>query len=204
MKTILFTGFDESYRELATITCNRMGKYAMRHGIEFQAFTEPPPGLNIYWTGVARGLELLRDGYERVMYLDVDVIVANPAVAPPNLKGFNASKDWGPDAIEPWHFSMCGFCADESCIQLFEEAIEAEPAWRDKPFQEQATMQALFRHRCSSTQMTVHPRRVFNPVPLAVHSDVVDPYQNGDWLCHITMLPMEDRIRVANEIIGGL
>lgn len=213
MKTILFTGYDKPYEPLADITRPRMMSYANRHGITFKWHLEPPPGLNIYWTGVARGLELLRAGYDRIMYLDVDQLITNPDI-PPTIGdfGFWASKDWGEDATEPWHFSACGWVAHQGCIPMFEAVLDMEPKWRNQPFQEQGPWQEWMRQRIGSLKMrsqqgradtagiNILPRRIFNAVPDEVcPGKVPEPWQPGDFAAHLTMLPMDERIKLAND-----
>jgi len=147
MKSILFTGYDALYEDLADLTVPRMTGFASWNNMHRAIFTVPPPGLNIYWTGVARGLELLREGYDRVMYLDVDQLITNPDNAPiiGADYGLWISQDWGEDATEPWHFSACGWYAHKDCIPMFQAVLALEPEWRDKPFQEQGPWQAVVR-----------------------------------------------------------
>jgi len=224
MKTILFTGFDDPYAGLARITGPRMLTYARRHGMDFFPYHEPPPGLNIYWTGIARGLELLREGYDRVMYLDVDQLITNPDNAP--LIGADyglwISQDWGEDATEPWHFSACGWYAHRDCIPMFEAVLAMEPEWRDKPFQEQGPWQAVVRmmlkdqivlpgqvengrvKEVPAGLINTMQRRYFNAVPDEVcPGKVPEPWQPGDFAAHLTMLPMEERIALASKTIAA-
>lgn len=217
MRTILYTGYDAPYTPLASLTVPRMVALAAKHGIEFQAFDEPPPGLNIYWTGVARGLKFLREGYERIIYLDVDQMITNPDKAPwlsVGTSGFHASKDWGADAVEPWHFSMCGFVAHRDCIGLFENVLTMEPDWQDKPFQEQGPFRELVRQMMADLPhmrelkpgepnnglINIHPRKLFNCVPDEVSpGNVPEPWRPGDFAKHITMLPIGERVLMAQQ-----
>lgn len=214
--TVLFTGWDEPYAKLAKITWPRMAQWAHRHDIDFQVYTEPPAGLNIFWTGVARALELLRDGYNRIIYLDVDQFITNPERRPmcdPDY-GFWASKDWGKDAIEPWHFSACGWIAHADCIPMFEEVLAMAPEWMDKPFQEQGPWQAWMKKKLEHLKgqlregkpgdppafINIMPRRFLNSVPDEVcPGEVPDPWQRGDFAAHLTMLPMDERLKLAKK-----
>ena len=220
MKTVLFTGFDPSYFPLAKLTIPLMRDYADRHGMEMAVFTVPPEGLNIYWTGVARGLWLLREGYDRIMYLDVDQMITNQSgsFAGVPMTGFHASRDWGADAdaAEPWKFSMCGFLAHQNCAMLFEEVLAMEPEWRAKPFQEQGPFQevvrGLFRDMPHMRHMlpgetwrgfiNIHQRRTFNAVPDQVcPGHVPEPWQPGDFAAHLTMVGLERRIEIFHELM---
>lgn len=209
MKTILYTGYDEPYAPLCRLTLPAMRTHAQIAAIDFRVFEAPPEGLNIYWTGVARGLELLREGYERVVYLDADQLCTNPWATPwadVDKRGFHASRDWGDDATEPWHFSMCGVVMHQDCVPLLKLALKIEPEWREKPFQEQGPMQYLFRNRdqfteLADTSFTVHRRRMFNAVPDAICPDKVpEPWRPNDWCAHLTMVDMTTRIKVGSKI----
>lgn len=202
-RTLLYTGYNDAYKPLADITVPRMAEYAERHGMDFHCYTEPiidvPNG--IYWTGVCGALKAFEEGYEQVIYLDVDQLVTNFDLALPKMRiGFHASKDWGEDAIEPWHFSMCGFFMTNDlrpeCISLICE----EPKWRDKPFPEQAPMQELYKR--IPQWFTIHPRKVFNCVPDQIcPGKVQEPWTPGNLAAHLTMLSIERRIEIAKEIL---
>lgn len=224
-KTALYTGFDAPYAGLARLTTPLMRSYALLHGMDYVEFEVTPDmapvGPNVYWTGICGGLQLLRGGYERVVYLDVDQVVTNEYATPwadlPK-SGFHASKDWGDDAVEPWQFSMCGFVAHADCIPMFEFVLEMEPEWRDKPFQEQGPMQHVVklwqagrivfpgdvidgRIIVRPGWITVHPRKVFNAVPDQVcPGKVPEPWDPSCWCAHLTMADMAKRIEIFNEI----
>lgn len=227
MKSVLYTGHDESYQPLADMTVPLMREWAVRHRIDFREFIEPPDGLNIFWTGVARGLELLRDGYERVMYLDVDQMITHPIQSLANLPpfGFHCSKDWGSDATETWQFSACGWIAHRDCISMLVDVMAMEPEWRDKPFQEQGPWQEWMRKRHDGmlwfetpetpetparrthwrAGVSIHPRRTFNAVPDQVcPGKVPDPWQPGDFAAHLTMVDLPRRIEIFHLLQAQL
>jgi len=207
MRTALITGYDAAYKPLASLTVPLMYQYAERHSFDCRVYTTPlldvPHG--IYWTGVCGALEAFRDGYERVIYLDVDQAVTNPDVALDVPKmGFHASKDWGTDATELWHFSMCGFVAHRDCIPLFEECLAMEPQYRDKPFSEQLPMQEIARKliQRGSPLINILPRKTFNAVPDAISpGNVPEPWDKSCWCAHLTMAAIETRIQIAKEIL---
>lgn len=202
MKSLLYTGYNEAYQPLADITFPRMQKWAEKNGIEFTAFYSPDP-YDVYWTGVQGADIALQLGYERVRYLDADQLITDMD-EPMRLfgGGFNTSKDWGEDAVEPWQFSMCGFVADQSCIALFATALSMKEEWRDRPFPEQGPMQHLVK--TGVFKINLHPRRTFNAVPIEVHPSVVEPWQPGDPCAHLTMLPLEERVALAGKILERL
>lgn len=210
MKTVLFTGYDKPYQPLADITVPLMAHYAVKQGIEFAVWDHAPEGLNIYWTGVARGLQLLKE-FDRILYLDVDQLITNPERDFSDVlisQGFHASQDWGEDATEPWHFSMCGFVAHQDCVPLFESAIQIEPEWSDKPFPEQGPMQWLRQKRDErhpNLVMATHDRRIFNAVPNEVcPGQVPEPWERGDFAAHLTMVDLPRRIEIFHELQAQL
>lgn len=219
MKTLLYTGHDAAYKPLADITVPRMSEYAMRHGMDFTCHTDPlidvPNG--IYWTGVCGALKAFEEGYDRAIYLDVDQLVTNFDFKLPDWHfRFHASKDWGSDAVESWHFSMCGFVAYPDSQSLLNRVLSMEPEWREKPFPEQGPFQEMVKTFTAGIPMVknkegltalinVHPRKVFNNVPDQIcPGNVPEPWQPGDWCAHLTMLDLNRRIEIAKEILNGL
>jgi hypothetical protein len=222
MKTLIYTAFNEAYRPLAEITLLRMRDYARRHGIAFACFSgslisDMPDG--IYWTKFMKAEELLRDFY-RIIWLDVDQLITNfdaeidiPKVA----FGFHVSKDWGHDATEPHHFSVCGFAAHRDSLPLIGEVISMASEFAGKPFPEQEPMRRAVNKRIEAAQdlvscderalgfINIRERRLFNCVPDAVcPGKVPDPWQPSDFAAHITMLPIEERVKLAQQILSTL
>lgn len=212
MKTILYTGHDDAYASLAEITVPRMAAYAKRHGMEFQCITGPVDDIPdaIYWLkfSAAEGFLLL---YDRVIWLDVDQLITNmdaKIAIPDEAYGFHVSTDWGYDAIEPHHFSVCGFAAHRDSLPLFEAAWELEPTSRGKPFPEQEPMRQVVKSYVDMHNPPicfVHGRKAFNCVPDAVcPAKVPEPWQPSDFAAHLTMLGVEDRVKLAKEILATL
>lgn len=223
LSTLLFTAFDAAYLPLATITVPRMGDYAKRHGYQFHCYTEPIFDIPnaMYWSGVLGAAPNL-ETFDRVMYLDVDQLITNPKPSIEDLidyysKGFHASRDWGNDATEPWHFSMCGWVAHKDCLPMLHEAYELEPLWRDKPFPEQNVMQDIIKRKTEHLLMVdkqpgeqqwngfinIHPRRTFNAVPDAVSpGNIPEPWDASCFAAHITMCPIDRRVEIAKEILN--
>jgi hypothetical protein len=204
MKTILYTGYDEAYKPLADLTVPLMAEYAERHGMKFFAYSIAPAHLNTYWTGVARGLELLIDDEpDRVIYLDVDQMVTNPDFLIDGHifeHGFHVPRDWGNDAKE-MDASACCLILYQDCIPLLEEILALEPEYRDKPFQEQAPMRQVLQQRMDTHPIYIHTRKPLNCVPDQVcPGKVPEPWQPGDFAAHITMVSLERRIEIFHEL----
>lgn len=218
MKSILFTAWNEKYDPLATLTVPLMGTYATHHALDFDEITEPmmPGPDGIYWTKFVAALKYLREGYGRVIWLDVDQMITNQDIIFDLPKfGFHVSSDWGFDVKEPSHFSVCGFVAHRDSIYLFEEALALEPESRGKPFPEQEPMRQIVRARTKDLQMyelkpqeqtwnagiNIHQPRFLNAVPNEVcPGKVVDPWKPGDFAAHLTMLDVPKRIELFHEI----
>lgn len=205
MKHLLLTGYDESYAPLAELTVPLMESFAAKRGFDFfaarQSLIDVP--LGIYWTGIVGTLKAFSDGYDLVLYLDVDQMVTNP-MAPliMHLDGFEASRDWGEDAVDYSHFSMCGFTAASDTKFIFEAVLALEPEWRDKPFPAQAPLQHVYRTMPEAKRMMrTAPRKKFNAVPDEVcPGKVVDPWQPGDTFAHLTNLPLPERVALFQKI----
>lgn len=203
MKTILLTGYDPVMAPIGELTSPLMEDYAGRFGIDYSCWLNYTDKHPAYWEKVPFICDRFDEGYERIIWLDADQMITNPYVTPwKDMKsGFHASMDWGQDATDASHFSMCGFvvCRDASC--LFEWLEENKSDWVDKPFPEQAPMRWLYSNRpIANGKMTTHPRRAFNAVPIQVHDTAVDPWQTGDWCAHITMVPVERRVEIFHEL----
>lgn len=223
MRTALFTGFNAPYTALAKLTTPLMHRYAQVNNIDFFTFEEedrtagppmdwmPLPSRdfpNIYWTGVCGAMFLLGRGWDRVIYLDCDQVITNEYATPwvdlQPAKGFHCSKDWGNDATEPWHFSMCGFVAHLDAMPLLQTVLNEEPDWRDKPFQEQGPFQHVIKQLSPSLRdevFFIHPRRVFNAVPKQVcPGQVPEPWKPNDWCAHLTMVGIDRRLELFHEV----
>ena len=216
MKVAVFSGVNADYMKLSARTFPSMLLWSLKHDYKFFEYYDVPGGLNAYWTGVACGLELLRQGYDRIIYLDADQFITNFDIDFKDipLHGFHVSKDWGDDATEPWHFSMCGFIAHQDCIDFFETILRLRefPEFAEgTPFQEQAAVQYLVRTGMESAPettarlVTIHPRKLFNNVPDEVcPGSVPEPWKPGDFAAHLTMVDMDRRLELAKEFLARM
>jgi hypothetical protein len=198
--TLLLTGYNEKFKPLADITVPRMQDYAQRHNLRFKAqqYGESNP----YWEKIRDTIAALSTGfYERVFWLDADQLITTPEVSFDRLtKGVHFSQDWGVDATEPHHFSACGFVACLDSLPLFEWVESVREQYVGGDFPEQTPLRLALQENRFPGMIHVHPRRVFNSVPIEVHPSVVEPWQPGDFAAHITMLTVEERVKLAKEI----
>lgn len=232
MKTLLYTGYNDAYARLAKITVPRMDEYAARHGLEFLCHREGDiadsisPNEGIYWLKFEKALKLFSRGYDRLIWLDVDQLITNMGVKlPETTRGLHLPKDWGHDAVEPWHFSVCGFIAHPDAVPLFQRAIALEPRHRGKPFPEQEPMREVVKDIMDNAgearehfgdqmkyylptldgMINLHGRTPFNCVPEEVcPGKVPEPWAKGDLACHITMVDLPRRVEIAKEILARL
>lgn len=183
-------------KPLGDLTSPLMLSYASRHGFDFKCVRIYPENEPPYiHTVIVR--DALESGYDRIIFIEADVIITNPKYVPPFTYGFHVSRDWGLDATEPNSFSLCCFVVCKDSKYLFDTAVMNRQQDLYGKFPEQNTIRRLFDPEI----MTVHPRRHFNSVPSQVHPTVQEPWQKGDWVCHLTMLPISDRIKLFHEII---
>jgi hypothetical protein len=212
MRTLLYTGYDKAYNKLVDITVPRMKEYAEYHGYAFRCYTEPlidvPNG--IYWTGVCGALKAFEDGYDRTIYLDVDQLITNDEFSFDDTltnfhHGLHAPRDWGEDAKSDYDISACCLIAHRDSIPILQAVLKAEPEWRDKPFPEQGPLRENFQAGFDVPFRWPWPRKPFNCVPDAVcPGKVPEPWQPVDFAAHLTMLPIEDRVKLAKEILAKL
>lgn len=204
MTTLLLTGYDDAMREIGDLTAPLMESYAIAHGFDFRIFRDFQPLEPAYWRKIPKTIEAFSQGYDRVIWLDADQMVTNPDWVPPvGWLGFHASQDWGRDATSLEHFSMCAFTATREAKWLFEKIEDEKAQFVDGPFPEQTPARKAYREIQGDygvESMTIHQRRVFNAVPIEVHETVVEPWQPGDWCCHITMLEFPERVKLFHEI----
>lgn len=198
MKTLLLTGYNDKFAPLGDLTAPRMQRYASRNDMDFLCFRAAvESGIEASWLKLEYALAYLGGIYGRVIWLDADQVITNFDSVPLAHSGFHASLDWGEDAVTPNHFSCGAFVAGSDSVPLLRRAImKMEDSIRDGQW-EQECLRELARD--SNVPVTTHSRRTFNAVPKEIHPSVVEPWQPGDWCAHLTMVPLEDRIRLFAE-----
>ena len=209
MSVLLLTGYDDVMAPIGAITHPRMQAFADVLGIGFRCFHSTTKGQPAYWEKVPETLRAFDSGWDSVLWMDADQLITNEDVVPPGLGsklGFHASLDWGLDASEPSSFSMCAFVIHKQAAPLFTWLEENKAGWINKPFPEQAPMRHLMKANVfPHIPFTIHPRRMFNAVPDKVcPGKVPDPWRPGDWSAHLTMIPVNQRVELAKEIISTL
>lgn len=215
MRTLLYTAHNDAYAPLAAYTVPRMSEYAFKHGMEFMRYNEPLDDLPdaIYWLKFVAARILLKV-YERIIWLDVDQLITNMEFSLEdhfiNFKhGFHAPMDWGEDAVADSDCSACGLVMHPDISPLVDEILSMRPESAGKPFPEQNPMRAVMKRYQQSTPLgrPVYPwpRKPLNAVPDAVcPGKVVNPWKPGDFAAHLTMLSIDERVKLAKEILKEL
>lgn len=198
MKTLLLTGYNDQFAPLGDLTAPRMLAYAGKHGYDFKCFRHPGKAIEATWHKVQATLDGLLH-YERVLWIDADMLITNFTIKHDYESGLHVSQDWGKDAISAEHFSAGAYVICQDAADIFSEVLAMEDdliakgIWEQQPIRDQ--------YDAYRRKMTIHPRRTFNAIHPEIHPDVVDPWQPGDWACHFTMVPLEDRVRLCKEML---
>lgn len=207
MRTLLLTAFDEAMEPIGRLTSPLMLEYANRHGYDFHVSRIFEAGSQSYWQKVWDIVAFtslsnpIRKEFDRVMWLDCDQVVTEPAWVPPWESGFHASLDWGVDAVDDNCFSACGFVVCRDAFGIMASVAERYHLFREREFPEQAALRSiradLVRER---RMMHVHSRRVFNAVPREICEDAPEPWQRGDFCAHLTHVPVDRRAELFHVI----
>lgn len=202
LRTLLLTGYDQTMQPLGDLTAPRMLEYASIHEFDFQCLRQFP-GTVSYWHKLYGVKWAFQSGYDRVFWLDADQLITNFTYTPPWEYGFHASLDWGIDAMDKSHFSMCGFVACKDTKHIFDWVLQREAEYINGEFPDQKPMRDFYtiHHGSMGTIMETHCRKVFNSVPKQIHESVVEPWETNDFAAHITMLPVHERVRIFYEIM---
>lgn len=200
--TLLLTGYTDNLAYIGDLTAPLMQAYAKNHRVDFYCNRRFDADSHPAWQKLEIVLDAFDAGYERVFWLDADVAITNPDIPPPAAStGLHCSRDWGQDAC-PQDFSSGVFFACADSRHVFEEAQkQVEFKWADY-YDQGALRQVHGNLRWVRKMIYIYPRRSFNSVHESVVG-VVDPWQKGDFVCHLTALSPERRVEVFHEIIGG-
>jgi hypothetical protein len=197
MSTLVLTGYNDDYKALGDLTSPLMQQYASRHGYDFKCFRTSAQGVAASWLKIPETRRALMH-YERVIWIDADMVITNPEVTFQHHVGIHLSRDWGEDADSDSCFSCGAFMACQTALPMLEKLARKADEFIAKNDMEQNAMRELAKQY--PHLFFVHPRRTFNAVHPAVHQTVVDPWQPGDFAAHLTMMPLERRIELFHEI----
>lgn len=215
MKTLLLTGYDDNLREIGDITSRIMADYATKHRIDFLRVRQYEADSHPSWQKAEHVHRQLKSGYDRVIWMDADTLITNmDKGCPVSLTNpIHCSKDWGTDALEPWHFNMGNFIAYKDRLGMWEKlwcsqfGVRGKKQWRNQPLWEQSAIQEFHRENMDlQTFVRVHDRRTFNAVHSELAPSAPEPWQPGDWLCHLTgeEITNEKRMVVLKKLIEAI
>ena len=179
------TAWTENMRSVVEITAANKKEYAHRHGYEFaNILIEPKSNEYPAWAKVVLLLELIPT-VDRLLWIDADAFITNPEISLeqiPYAPGFTASRDWGVNA--PLHdFSTAALVLTPHALPIFQSAIK-KTHWANRPLWDQnALREAAVNFR---SIVKVLPRRTLNAVPQELLPLAVEPWQEGDFICHLT------------------
>lgn len=203
MKTLVLTAYDDAFAPLGDITSPIMDRYATRHGCDFRLRRARPLYTPPLWWKLQLVTEALVEGYHQVFWLDADMLITNPEIEIRGLReGIHFSRDWGVDATEDGHFSCGAYVASWQCLEIFSWCNFYEGKYIRSPFGDQDALRGAYQSGEFTDLFRFHPRRDFNAVPIEVHPSVVEPWQPGDFLCHLTMIPLAERVALAHKILS--
>lgn len=212
MKVLLLTGYDDNLKEIGDITSRVMADYATKHGIDFLRVRQYDCNLHPSWQKSEHVTRQLKAGYDRVIWLDADTVITNFDVEPFNRAWsapVHVSRDWGIDATEEHHFSMGNFVTNRDKRGLSLAFWEGElplhrSKWAHEPLWEQSACQEFMcMNETAKSIFFLHNRRTFNAVHASLAPSAPEPWQPGDWLCHLTgeEIANEKRMKVLRELL---
>ncbi len=206
MISALLTGYDDAMSYIGDLTSPLMDRYARLHGMEYKCrrlFGDVAPrlewqeyvdGSHPAWQKIRVVIEAFNDGAGMVMWLDADSVITNPSLEwRSKQSGLHVSRDWGIEG-KASDFSTGNFVAYADTLPLWEEAALRGPEWAHEPLYEQSAVVEMYEELAWVHNLVhIYPRRVLNSVPIeAGFEAVAEPWQPGDFLCHLTNMPSRE------------
>jgi len=192
MKTVVLTAWTPNMEIVVDMLSPTKIAYARKHGYEFRGhILEEKPNEHPAWGKLALLLEVLPQ-FDRLLWIDADSFVTNPEIALdqiPQIDGLTASRDWGIDSTLR-DFSSAGMILTPKALPLI-EAASRKKHWANCPLWDQNGLREAARE--FKNLLHILPRRTLNAVPQALHPFAIEPWQKGDFLCHLTCKSNEER-----------
>lgn len=192
MKTVVLTAWTENMEAVVNITSATKIEYAHKHGYEYRGqLLEKKPNEYPAWGKLQLLLDILPTT-DRLLWIDADSFVTNPEITLesfPYIEGMTASRDWGIDA-GLLDFSSAGMILTQKALPLI-EAASRKTHWANYPLWDQNALREAARD--FRNLLHVLPRRALNAVPQKLHPFAIEPWQEGDFLCHLTNKSNEER-----------
>jgi len=203
MKILVLTGYDKAMESIGHLCAATHRAYAIRHGYGFEAVRDYEPGSHPSWQKLRIITERLPD-YDAILWLDADTVITSPFITADTIvdgkPGLHVSTDWTwpmpEDEIK--HFSLGNFMVTNH-PETFEllRLASLRTEWANCGLWEQQAIQEEYRaNEAIRDTVTIHPRRTFNSVPALPHTTGAEPWENGDFLCHMTYTDNAERVRL--------
>jgi hypothetical protein len=187
---LVMTGYDANMASVGEISRRSQAAYAAQHGYDYLVVEDYAAGTHPSWQKMGKVLGQL-SRYPVVLWLDADTVVTNRAIPFPSIlqdrTGIVFSTDWSGSVDDPRNFSAGNFIATRCAgtAEIFRDAM-TRTRWADQPLWDQSALRDTYRERFDLRKFFhVLPRRQLNAVPLEAQPNT-DPWQPGDFLCHLT------------------
>lgn len=192
MKTLVLTAWTENIDWMNQWTSPTKAAYAERHSYEFQGHLfDHHPSQHPSWRKLVL-IESLVSQYDRIFWIDTDAFITNPSISLdqiPYHQGLTASRDWGADATLA-DFSAGIMIVTPHALPFLQSALN-KTQWANQPLWDQNALRETSHY--FPTLLRILPRRTLNSVPQELLPWAIDPWQKGDFICHLTNSTNEDR-----------
>jgi len=222
MQITVLTGYDDAFAGVGDLTTPRIAEYADTHGFYYRCQRHYHTSTHPSFQKVELALQELISLADVVIWIDADALITNNFINPLQRckPGLNVSQDWGRQEDKEkngipltHHFSMGIFVATREAVPVLKWLLY-QTQWYFHPLWEQSALQeGMEKHDWIYKLVHIHPRRFMNSVDEEL-GHLIDsetgreyhdgnppqePWQVGDWLCHLTGRPNEERIKRINQ-----
>ncbi|HLB34165.1 MAG TPA: hypothetical protein VJK54_08025 [Chthoniobacterales bacterium] len=192
MKTLILTAWTDNIDWMVQFTSLSKNAYAERHGYEYQGCRfDYHPSQHPSWRKLVLIADLMPQ-FDRLLWIDADAFITNPSISLdqiPYVDGLTVSRDWGVDA-GLFDFSAGIMIVTRKAMPLLELAL-TKREWENRPLWDQNALREA--SKSFSSLLRILPRRILNAVPQELLPWAMEPWQEGDFLCHLTNSSDSDR-----------
>ena len=200
-KVIVTTGYDDNFAEIGDLTTHGKRLYAKKFGYDFSCKRIYKEDTHPSWQKIEHVIQLLAS-HETVIWLDADTVITNPNfdIIAECKPGLNVSRDWNNN--HPFaNMSLGNFVTTRDALQIWLLASSLYE-WANKFDWDQGAVRRVYENNPDIRNLFhIHPRRLFNAVDSRIRPNVIEPWQPGDWLTHLTADDMGSRVRIAREFV---
>jgi hypothetical protein len=144
------------------------------------------------------------------LWLDADTIVTNHLTKVEDIvgdmKGIIFSRDW--ESIDKPEYLSAGNFIVTNCKESFNllEYTRTKKNWERHPLWEQSAFREAFTDGFEDIRQAFHilGRKILNAVPADAQRHAVEPWSYGDFLCHLTGISNDQRVRLfwKHDLMG--